>query len=176
VVRGVLNSTNSLGTAAQTRTMQGLRGYLTTINSTVVATSFSANPHLYIGNVWNSIYDQGGSPDSENWAIVAGTGFFRDISNLNDTKVEDSNQSEVFKRVIRTYEGPLGRATVILSRVLASTELLLVPRERVKIAPLQGRSFSYEEMGKTGDSKKGLLTGEYTVEVHHPNAMARLRV
>jgi hypothetical protein len=176
VVRGVLNSTNSLGTAAQTRTMQGLRGYLTTINSTVTASSFSANPHLYIGDIWNRIYDQGGSPDSENWAIVAGTGFFRDISNLNDTKVEDSSQSEVFKRVIRTYEGPLGRATVILSRVLASSELLLVPRERVKIAPLQGRSFSYEEMGKTGDSKKGLLTGEYTIEVHHPNAMARLRV
>ena len=176
VVRGVLNSTNSLGTAAQTRTMQGLRNYLTTINSTVVATSFSANPHLYIGNVWNAIYDQGGSPDSENWAIVAGTGFFRDISNLNDTKVQDSQTTDLFRRVVRTYEGPLGRATVILSRVLASTELLLVPRERVKIAPLQGRSFSYEEMGKTGDNKKGLLTGEYTIEVHHPNAMARLRV
>lgn len=175
VVRGVLNSTNSLGSASQTRTMQGLRNWLTTINSTVTASSFSANPHLYIGNVWQSIYDQGGSPDTENWAIVAGPTFFRDISNLNDTKVEDSNQSELFKRVIRTYTGPLGTATVILSRVLSGTELLLVPRERVKVVPLQGRSFSYDEMGKTGDNKKGLLTGEYTIEVHHPNAMARIK-
>ena len=176
VVRGVLNSSNSLGSASQTRTMQGLRNWITTINSTVVASSFSANPHLYIGNVWEQIYSQGGSPDTETWAIVAGSSFFRDISNLNDTKVEDSNQSEQFKRVIRTYEGPLGRAQVILSRVLAANELLLSPRERVKVVPLQGRSFSYEEMGKTGDSKKGLLTGEYTIEVHHANAMARLRV
>lgn len=176
VVRGVLNSTNSLGSASQTRTMQGLRNWITTINSTVVASSFSANPHLYIGNVWEQIYSQGGSPDTETWAIVAGSSFFRDISNLNDTKVEDSNQSEQFKRVIRTYEGPLGRAQVILSRVLAANELLLIPRERVKVVPLQGRSFSYEEMGKTGDNKKGLLTGEYTIEVHHANAMARLRV
>lgn len=175
VVRGVLNSTNSLGSASQTRTMQGLRSWITTINSTVTGSSFSANPHLYIGNVWNSIYDQGGSPDTETWAIVAGSGYFRDISNLNDTKVEDSNQSEQFKRVIRTYEGPLGRASVILSRVLSANELLLVPRERIKVVPLQGRSFSYDEMGKTGDSKKGLLTGEYTIEVHHANAMARLR-
>jgi len=30
-------------------------------------------------------------------------------------------------------------------------------------------------MGKTGDNKKGLLTGEYTIEVHHPNAMARIK-
>lgn len=176
VVRGVLNSSNSLGSASQTRTMQGLRNWITTINSTVVASSFSANPHLYIGNVWEQIYSQGGSPDTETWAIVAGSSFFRDISNLNDTKVEDSNQSEQFKRVIRTYEGPLGRAQVILSRVLAANELLLIPRERVKVVPLQGRSFSYDEMGKTGDSKKGLLTGEYTIEVHHANAMARLRV
>ena len=175
VVRGVTNAT-SLGSSSQTRTMQGLRSYLTTINSTVTATSFAANPHLYIGNVWEQIYSQGGSPDTENWAIVAGPTFFRDISNLNDTKVEDSNQSELFKRVIRTYEGPLGRATVILSRVLSGTELLLVPRERVKVVPLQGRSFNYQEMGVSGDSKKGLLTGEYTIEVHHPNAMARLRV
>jgi len=174
VVRGVLNSTNSLGTSAQTRTMQGLRSYITTINSTVTASSFSTNPHLYIGNVWQSIYEQGGSPDTENWAIIAGTSFFRDISNLNDTKVEDSNQSELFKRIIRTYEGPLGRASVILSRVLSASELLLVPRERVKVVPLQGRSFNYTEMGVTGDNKKGLLTGEYTVEVHHPNAMARI--
>ena len=175
VVRGVLNSTNSLGSASQTRTMQGLRNWLTTVNSTVTASSFSANPHLYIGNVWQNIYEQGGSPDTENWAIVAGPTYFRDISNLNDTKVEDSNQSELFKRVIRTYTGPLGTATVILSRVLTGTELLLVPRERVKVVPLQGRSFSYDEMGKTGDNKKGLLTGEYTIEVHHPNAMARIK-
>lgn len=175
VVRGVLNSTNSLGSSSQTRTMQGLRNWLTTVNSTVTASSFAANPHLYIGNVWQQIYEQGGSPDTENWAIVAGPTYFRDISNLNDTKVEDSNQSELFKRVIRTYTGPLGTATVILSRVLSGTELLLVPRERVKVVPLQGRSFSYDEMGKTGDNKKGLLTGEYTIEVHHPNAMARIK-
>jgi hypothetical protein len=176
VVRGVLNSTNSLGANGQTRTMQGLRSYITTINSTITASSFSTNPHLYIGNVWSNIYEQGGSPDTENWAIIAGQNFFRDISNLNDTKVEDSNQSELFKRVIRTYEGPLGRASVILSRVLSASELLLIPRERVKVVPLQGRSFNYVEMGVTGDNKKGLLTGEYTIEVHHPNAMARLKV
>jgi hypothetical protein len=175
VVRGVLNSTNSLGSTSQTRTMQGLRSWITTVNSTVTASSFSANPHLYIGNVWEQVYAQGGSPDTETWAIVAGSSYFRDISNLNDTKVEDSNQSEEFKRVIRTYQGPLGRAQVILSRVLGKNELLLIPRERVKVVPLQGRSFSFDEMAKTGDNKKGLLTGEYTIEAHHPNAMARLR-
>jgi hypothetical protein len=77
--------------------------------------------------------------------------------------------------VIREYQGPFGLCTVFLSRALPATELLLVPRERIKVGPLDGRNFTYQEMGKTGDNQKGLVVGEYTVEVHHESAMARLR-
>lgn len=174
VVRGTLNSANSLGSTTATRTMKGIRNWIATINSTVTASSFAANPHLYIGNVWEQAYAQGASPDTEEWAIVAGSTYFRNISDLNDTKVQDSNVSELFKRSIRTYEGPLGRATVILSRVLKTTEALLIPRDRVKVVPLQGRSFKYEDMAKSGDNQKGLITGEYTTEIHHENAMGRI--
>jgi hypothetical protein len=176
VVRGVLNSTNSLGSTTQTRTMQGIRTQLATINSTIAAASFAANPHLYIGNLWQAVYDQGGSPDTETWGIVAGSTFFRNISDLNDTKVEDSNTTELFKRVVREYVGPLGKATVMLSRVLPATELLLVPKERLKVVPLQGSSFFYEELGKSGDNTKGQIVGEYSLELFHEKAMARLRV
>jgi hypothetical protein len=179
VIRGVLNSSNSLGTVTdgggQTRTMKGLRSFITTINSTLAgAGSFAANPHLFLGNAWQSIYDQGGS-QNEDWAIVAGPTFYRAISDLNDTKVEDSNTSELFKRRIRTYTGPFGSAQVILGRALAAKELLIVPRQRIKVVPLQNRSFNVEQMAKTGDNEKVLLTGEYTLEVHHENAMARIR-
>ena len=179
VLRGKLNATNSLGTfsastgAGDTRTMKGLRDFITTISSTVTASSFAANPHLYIGNVWQNVYDQGGAA-SEDWAIIAGPTYFRNISDLNDTKVQDSNEREIFKRQIRTYTGPFGSAQVELGRALKATELLLVPRQRVKIVPLQGRSFQVMEMAKTGDNAKSLIVGEYTIEVHHENAMARL--
>lgn len=178
VVRGVLNSTNSLGTVTatggETRTMRGLRNFITTINSQVTASSFAANPHLYLGDAFQNIYAQGGS-DTETWAIIAGATRYRNISDLNDTKVEDSNTSELFQRRIRRYTGPFGSAQVILGRALSNDELLIVPRERIKIAPLQGRSFKVTPMAKTGDNEKVLLTGEYTIEVHHENAMARLR-
>lgn len=174
VVRGILNSTNSLGTSAQTRTMQGLRSFITTINSAVAANSFETNPHRYIGNIWEQAFQQGAST-SETWAIVAGRTFFRNISDLNDTKVQDTNEREVYKRVIRTYTGPFGSAEVFHSRAMPATELLLVPRERVKVVPF--RRFGYiPGLAKTGDSEKAMLVGEYTIEAHHPNAMARLRV
>jgi hypothetical protein len=175
VTRGRFNAANSLATASTTRTMQGIRPQITTVNSTVAAASFAANPHLYVGNVWEQIWRNGAS-DSETWGIVAGPTFFRDLSNLNDTKVQDSNQSEAFKRVIRTYAGPFGQAQLFLSRVLPATELVIVPRERLRVVPLQGRSFDFKEMALAGDNRKGLIVGEYTLELHHESAMGRLRV
>src|SRR6185436_7642256 len=152
-----------------------IRNQLTTINSAITGSSFTANPHLYIGNVWQEAYKNGAGSD-ETWGIVAGYQFFRDISNMNDTKVQDSNEKEKFKRVIREYQGPFGLATVFLSRALPSTELLIVPRERLAVIPLQSRNFTYQEMGKTGDNTKGMVVGEYTLELYHQAAMARLRV
>lgn len=173
VLTGVLNGTNSLGSGV-TRTMQGIRAQLTAISSQVVDASFSANPHLYLGDALQNAFDAGAAT-TETWGIVAGSQYFRDISNLNDTKVLDSNQSELFKRVIRNYAGPFGQCTVFLSRALAARELFIVPRERVRVLPLQGRNFVYKEMGLSGDNLKGMIVGDYTVEVYHPSAMARLR-
>jgi hypothetical protein len=174
VIRGQLNAANSLGTSTSYRSLKGIRPHITTVNSTVTASSFAANPHLYIGNVWQQIYNNGANVGNETWGIIAGATVFRDLSNLNDTKVQDSNQSEEFKRVIRMYSGPFGSAELFLSRVMPSGALLLVPRERLNVPPLQGRSFKYEAMAKTGDNEKGLVTGEYTLEVHHESAMAQL--
>lgn len=178
VLRGVLNSTNSLGTVTatggETRTMQGLRAFITTVNSTLGTSSFVSNAALYLGNAFQDVYAQGGS-DNETWAIIAGANYYRAINELNDTKVQDSNVTELYKRRVRTYVGPFGQAQVLLGRALSSNELILVPRERIKIAPLQNRSFKITPMAKTGDNEKALITGEYTMEVHHANAMARIR-
>lgn len=171
---GVLNGTNSLGTVTATRTMQGGRGQLTAINSQVQDNSFSANPHLFIGDAMQNAFNAGAAT-TETWGIVAGAQYFRDISNLNDTKVQDSNVSELFKRVIRNYTGPFGNCTVFLSRALAARECLIVPQERVRVLPLQSRNFVYREMGLSGDNRKGMVVGDYTTEWYHPSAMARIR-
>jgi hypothetical protein len=172
LVTGVWNATNSLGTATATRTMRGIRGFVSTVNSTVTAASLAANPHLYLGNVMQAMYDNGASP-TESWGLIAGPTLFRSISNLNDTKVEDSQDVESFKRVIRRYTGPLGNAEVILSRALRADEGIFVSRERT--IPAQFRPWQRISLAKSGDNVKDLLVGEFTLEVHHEAAMARIR-
>jgi len=174
-IRGVLNGANSLASATTTRSMKGIRGHLTAVNSTVAASSFAVNPHKYIGDTWEQAW-RNGAGENETWGIIAGYTFFRNISDMNDGKVQDSNQSEQFKRVIRNYEGPFGRCTVFNTRVLPATELLIVSKERWKVMPMDGRNFTYQQLGLSGDNVKGQIVGEYTTEVHHPDAMARLRV
>lgn len=173
LIRGRWNSANSLGTATTTRTMKGLKATLTTVNSysSNFSNSMAANPHLVIGDLWQQMYRNGAS-ETETWGIIAGDTYFRHISNLNDTKVYDSNDREVFKRVIRRYTGPFGDAEVFLSRALKSDELLLVPRERV--VPVEYRGWRRQVMGPQGDNIKTQFVGEYTAEYHHESAMGRV--
>lgn len=167
-------SGNSIGSVTAYRSAQGLRGYITSINSTVTASSFQNDPHLYIGDAMENAF-RNGAMETEEWGVIAGRSAFRHISNMNSAKVQDSNQSEQFKRVIRDYEGPFGRMQVFLTRNLPATALLCVPRGRVRVVPMQGSSFHIQRMGKTGDNEKSLIVGEYTTEVHHPQAMAAIR-
>jgi hypothetical protein len=175
VLTGVWNATNSLGTATATRTMQGIRrpahvGQLHRRGRVVLGES----PSLHRGCDAERVQQRRG--DHGDVGHRAGPQYFRDISNMNDTKVQDSNAREVFKRVIRNYEGPFGQCTVFLSRALLNRELLVViPRERIRVLPLQSRNFVYQEMGKSGDNIKGIVVGDYTAEVYHPSAMGRLR-
>lgn len=173
VIRGVVSG-NSIGSSTTYRTFRGLRAAIGSINSTVTLSSFQADPHLYIGDVWEQAF-KNGAGEAEDWGIVAGRTYFRAISNLNSTKVQDSNDVEQFKRVIRNYEGPFGRCTVFLSRWMPTNSLLLIPRQRVRVVPLQNRAFQILDIAKSGDSEKRLLVGEYTVEDHHPQAMAQLQ-
>ena len=169
----MLNGSNSLATATTTRTFQGIQSQLVSVNSTITSTSFMANPHLYLGDLMSAMYANGASVDTEEWAVVAGRTWARAISDLNDTKVQDSNTHELFQRRIRTYSGPLNQARVFVSRVLPATEVLIIPKDRLRVLPLQGRSFSYADMAPAGDNRKGLITGEYTLELFHESAMAR---
>lgn len=173
IVRGRLNSANSLASTSTSRTLKGIKASLTSVNSYSAnfSSSMAANPHLVIGDLWQQIYRNGAS-ETETWAIVAGDTYFRHISNLNDTKVQDSNQSEAFKRVIRTYTGPFGQGEVFLSRALKAEELLLIPRERV--VPVVYRPFERQVMGTQGDNIKTQFVGEYSLEVHHESAIGRV--
>ncbi len=58
-----------------------------------------------------------------------------------------------------------------MSPYLPSRALMGLSTRRVFVPNLSGRAFQREILAKTGDSFKGHIIGEYTVEVHHPDKM-----
>jgi hypothetical protein len=173
VIRGIVSG-NSIGSESAYRSFAGLRAQIGSINSLLGSGSLQAAPHLYIGNAWKAAFDNG-LRETDTVALVCGPSAYKAVSDLNDTKVQDSNKSETFQRRIRTYAGPFGTAEVILSPWMPDLSILGIAKERVKVVPLNKRSFQHIDLAQTGSAKKGMVEGEYTLEVHHPATMFQIR-
>lgn len=81
---------------------------------------------------------------------------------------EDRN----FADLVNVYESDFGVCRVVMSRWVPADALILLDSSRVQVAPLQGRSFHYKPLAATGDSVRGQVIGEYTLEFRNENAHA----
>ncbi len=170
LLRGV--SVNTTGSGSLRRSMGGLRSYLTAINSTVVATSFATAPVDYVNDglqqAWNA-----GARDLD--VLVVGAQWKRDISASNASRyfIEQTDNKAV--RRIDMIATDFGELRVILTPWLPDRHMMGVATRRIFPVPLRGRSFRREDLAKTGDASKAHIVGEYTVEIHHPQAMFQMR-
>ncbi len=169
VIRGI--ATNSVGASATPRVMDGLMDVLTTVNSTVTASSFTADPGLYIGDVWQQAWNQG-ARDID--LIIAGDQFKRDISgaNISISRVDFSERSRRYR--VDTIETDFGIVDVILTPWLPSSWAIGLSTQRIRVVPLQGRTFFSEDLAKAGDTDKRQVVGEYTLEYHNPEGMFQI--
>lgn len=161
---------NYVGSATVTRTMKGLRQFITNVTT---ITSPLTNSELV--NVMQSAWDVGGT-DLD--LLICGRDVKKAVDQLNEVSTATSrivsDQMESFhRRIVTEYEGTFGRLRIVMSRWMPNNEGIILSRNRVKVVPLTGRSFQYEAVAKTGDANKGMIVGEYTLEVRNPEGMCR---
>jgi len=159
-------SGNTLGSSTAYRTMKGLWDFIST-NNTSVATLTTTVMDDTIQNAW----DNGGT--GTNMVIVADPTWKRLIDAWNASRIEVSNTDDRFHQRVMRYAGSFGDFPVIMSRYMPSRSVMVVDTDRVNVLPLQGRSFRFEETAKTGDARKGMILGEYTLEVKNEEGMAK---
>ncbi|GIK18672.1 MAG: hypothetical protein BroJett004_08360 [Planctomycetota bacterium] len=75
-----------------------------------------------------------------------------------------------FRNLVNVYESDFGVCRVVLSRWAPADKVLLLDSSRIQVMPLAGRSFHYAPLAATGDSVRGQLVGEYTLEFKNENA------
>jgi hypothetical protein len=124
-----------------------------------------------LGNLLQSCYDQG-SRDID--LIVAPPKQKRIISSWNSSRIHVTNDANAYRNVVEVYESDFGTQRVIMSRWLPDDVVLALDSSRIKVVPLRGRSFQYEELAKGGDYVRGQIVGEYTLELRNEAAHGML--
>ncbi|SRR6266436_766029 len=170
VVLGILSG-NTIGGSTQTsrRTMKGIRSFIAT-NIQSVGTTLTES---WLGNAIKSAWDTGGTDVD---VILAGVSVKRTIDTFNSSRKLLPNEDLRFTQLVSEYESTFGVMRVVLSRWMPAGECLILASQRVKVLPLQGRSFQFREVASQGDSRKGMILGEYTVELRNEEGMAQIRV
>ena len=163
-IRGI-SSGNSIGGASAFRTMDGILNRIAT-NVTSTAT---LTPEI-MNDIIKTAWDNGGT-DLD--LIVADSNFKRIIDRFNETRIDVVNRDERYHNRISTFESTYGIQEVILDRWMPANSLMVISTERVSVVPLTGRSFRFVPVSRTGDADKGMILGEYTVEVKNEEGMAQ---
>lgn len=164
---------NSIGTDTAYATMDGLGRFLSGINSVVAANSFAADPLLYTNDIMQQCWSAGGR-DLD--VIVAGMQWKRELSMTNAARFAVPQSDTAIVRRAETLQTDFGYCSLVMSPWLSDRQLMVLSTKRIKVIPLRGRSFFREMLGKTGDSEKGHVIGEYTLEVHHPDKMGQAHI
>jgi hypothetical protein len=164
VVLGILSG-STLGSSTAFRTMRGLKSFLSTNNHSIGTITES-----WLGNVLKAAWDNGGTDLN---LLVCDVNWKRQIDSWNSTRVRVVNAESQFRQEVTEYASSFGNQRVLMSRWMPSNTLFALSTNRVKIVPLKGRSFRAEEVSKTGDSRKGMVLGEYTLEVRNEEALAQ---
>lgn len=155
-----------------TRMMQGARQF---VKTNVQDASGQGIDDARLNAAFQSIYEAGGFETGTNYKIIVPASQKTAISNLNGDKVRIDRLDNGRGQVVDHFVSDFGQAEIILNNNLNADEVLIMDVNRTAIRPLQGREFAHNYMGVQGDYKRGMLVGEYTLELLQEKAHARIK-
>jgi hypothetical protein len=171
VIQGI-TSGNTIGTSTLYRTFNGLWKSITTNTRTDLATITSVEQiEDVIGLAWNR-----GADDLD--LIIVDSTKKRQLAALQSPRIEvhqgqDGGTIDSFHKDISFIETTYGRQAVLRSRWMPANSMIVTSSQRVRVVPLKGRSFAHVPVAQTGDAQKGMIIGEYTLEVKNEDGMAK---
>ncbi|HGO9416670.1 TPA: DUF5309 family protein [Bacillus cereus] len=153
------------------RMMRGIRSFIET--NKVDAEGVKLKDEFLV-EAFRAIFEKGGFNAGGNYKIIVGATQKIAISNFDKAQIRLSRQENTRGQVVDHYVSDFGAAEIVLNNNLPAGEVLIVDANRLSIRPLQTREFSHEFLGKTGDYMKGMLVGEYTLEMLQEAAHAKI--
>lgn len=166
VIRGV--AVNSIAADDTYRTMNGMRALITAINSTVVHSSFAADPLGYLNNLMLQAWSVG-ARDID--VLLCGHQWSAAISATNASKFVVSQSDSSVQRYVDTISTDYGTMRKVVSPWMPPYSVMGLATRRIFVPNLRGRAFTRQVMGTKGDYTLEHIIGEYTLELHQQNQM-----
>ena len=152
-------------------TMGGLVYFLDSTDSNVTAKSTEAFTETFLNDLIQSCWNDGGNPDT----LMCNYFQARRMASWNSAKITIDRAETAAGNVVTRYQALDGIfLDVVLNRFMSTSEVDVLEKKYLGIGPLTGRGFFTQLLAITGDSKKGQVLGEYTMEVRAPAAHGRL--
>jgi hypothetical protein len=152
------------------RLMGGIDWFITNEDGIVVTPDTMADFEATFKEFLRLIYDVRGSVN-EAWMNPVTMEHFLALG--EDALIIDQ-YSEQAGRNVRVYMSQYGETALNMSPDIPPDVIYVVDTSNIKIRPLVNRQFQFEELAKTGDSTKGQLIGEYTLEFNNPDLAGKL--
>lgn len=146
VISGFKAASDSYGSDTVRRTMGGILEFISGSNAVVADAASAALTEDILNNQIKAIWEKGGTPN----AIVVNGFQKRKISGFAGTRQYDP-EDKTFRNAIEYYESDFGLQRVILSRWVPQDKVLLLDLNKIRVLPLQNRSFQVKELAKSGD-------------------------
>lgn len=162
-------SLNSIGGANSVRTMKGLLQAIST-NSASYGSGDLATVESNLNAMIQAAWLQGGT-DLD--VVMPGVGVKKQMDQLNASRTRTVNADGRFVNRVNIFENTFGTYEIMMNRWMPSNRVIAMATGRLKVAPLINRSFHAKRVGDTGDSMKGYVLGEYTLEYRNEAGMAQ---
>ena len=163
-------SSVALGDDTVSRSMKGLSAFLVSNNTSVGGPLTETALKSIVKAAW-----QNGATDID--LITADANWKDLIDSFNATRVRTTTDDATFRNIVTSYESSYGIQKILPpSRWMRPNTLMTLSSRRVNVVPLKGRTFQFEKVSKTGDSQKGMVLGEYSLEVKNEEGMSQAQV
>lgn len=151
------------GSDTVVRSMNGVRNFVRA-QSTQVDTASQAFGEPLINSLYKKIYDKGGDAS----IAVAVADQLKKFSQLHQDKVRLSPSDRARGVFVTKYLTEYGvELDLLIDRWCLPGDLMLLDPSKVKLMPLQNRAFKATPLAPAGDALKGMIVGEYTLEVRN---------
>ena len=145
------------------RSMNGVRNFVRAQSSQVDSqvTAFSEG---LVNSLYKRIYDKGGEAS----IAVGNAEQMTQFSSLHRDKVRLAPSDRARGTFVTKYLTEYGvELDLLIDRWCLKGDLLLADPSRVRLMALQGRQFQATPLDKRGDAMRGMIVGEYTLEVRN---------